>query len=391
MRKPQKPLSYQTLLAQAMGRIDPVTKAVTPPLHLSTTYLFDGDNGYASGFAYGRPDNATVREAEAVLKMLENGEEALLFSSGMAAATAVFMACDPGDHIVAPVGMYWALRGWLRTEARRWGLETSFADTSSPDAVKEAIRPGKTRLIWVETPSNPMLAIADIAAIADLAHNEGARLAVDSTLASPIHTRPLDFGADIVMHSASKILNGHTDVIAGALVTKEKDAVWERIEQHRKLQGAILGPFEAFLLMRGMRTLGLRAKAQAASAAILAQRLVTNRCISAVFYPGMPNHPGHDIAAKQMTDGFGHVLSVRLVGGPVHATASAATVSLWKRATSLGGVESLIEHRASVEGPDSPCPADLLRLSVGIEDVEDLFTDLDKAMRSGCPMISCMS
>ncbi len=368
-----------------MGAIDPVTKAVTPPIHLSTTYIRDEDNAYRSGYVYGRPDNATVREAEAVLAMLENGEEAFLFSSGMAAATAVFLSCDPGDHIVAPTVMYWSLRDWLRTEARRWGLETTFVDTADLEELKAAIRPGRTKLVWIETPSNPLWTVTNVAAAAELAHEAGARLAVDSTVASPIHMRALEFGADLVMHSASKILNGHSDVIAGALIAKTQDATWDRIAKIRKTQGAILGPFEAFLLMRGMRTLEVRAKAQSASAAVLAKRFIEHPCVSTVLYPGLETHPDHDIAARQMTDGFGSMMSLRVIGGPVHAIAAAAAVTLWKRATSLGGVESLIEHRASIEGPDSPCPHDLLRLSVGLEDAEDLYTDLDIALRSAAP------
>ena len=375
--------SKRSLAAQAMGAVDPVTKAVVPPIHVATTFIRDEDNAYSSGYAYGRPDNATVRQAEAVVAMLEDaGAGALLFSSGMAAATAVFQALDPGDHVVAPKVMYWALRKWLVTEAVRWGLEVDLVETDDLDALEAAMRPGKTKLVWVETPSNPLWTITDIAAAAGIAHAAGARLAVDSTAASPIHTRPLALGADLVMHAATKILNGHSDVIAGALAGARADAFWEMIAGVRRSQGAILGPFEAYLALRGMRTLPLRAAAQAKSAMMLAERLAAHPHVARVLFPGLPQHPGHDIAARQMEGGFGYMLSIQVTGGEAAAVATAARVGLWKRATSLGGVESLIEHRASVEGPDTPCPADLLRLSTGIEDVDDLYRDLDEALRA---------
>jgi cystathionine gamma-synthase len=369
-----------------MGHVDPITRAVVPPIHVATTFIRDEDNAYSSGFVYGRPDNATVREAEEVLAMLEDaGAGALLFSSGMAAATAVFQALDPGDHIVASKVMYWALRNWLMTEAVRWGLAVDFVETDEPDALQRAVVPGRTKLVWIETPSNPLWTITDIAAAARIAHGAGARLAVDSTTASPIHTRPLTLGADIVMHAATKVLNGHSDVVAGALAGARADEFWAKVVSIRRMQGAILGPFEAYLLMRGMRTLHLRAAAQARSALDLAQRLSAHPNVARVLYPGLPQHPGHDVAARQMENGFGYMLSVQVAGGEAAAIRTAAGVGLWKRATSLGGVESLIEHRASIEGPGTPCPPDLLRLSTGIEDVEDLYRDLDEALRSAHP------
>jgi cystathionine gamma-synthase len=372
--------SKRSLAAQAMGHVEPVTKAIVAPIHLATTYIRDEDNAYTSGFAYGRPDNATVREAEAVIAMLEDGPRALLFASGMAAATAAFQALDPGDHVVAPRVMYWALRNWLATEATRWGLKLDFVETDDLAALEASIRQGNTKLVWIETPSNPLWTVTDIAGAAEIAHRAGARLAVDSTAASPVHTRPLALGADIVMHAATKVLNGHSDAVAGALVTAREDDFWARIVNIRKNQGAILGPFEAYLLMRGMRTLHLRAAAQAASAQALAERLSAHPNIARVLYPGLPQHPGHDVAARQMAGGFGYMLSIQVAGGEGAAIATAARVRLWKRATSLGGVESLIEHRASVEGPGTPCPPDLLRLSTGIEDVQDLHRDLDEAL-----------
>jgi cystathionine gamma-synthase len=375
--------SKRSLAAQAMGDIDPITKAVVPPIHVATTYIRDPDNAYASGYAYGRPDNATVRQAEAVVAMLEEAEAgALLFASGMAAATAVFQALDPGDHVVAPKVMSWALRNWLATEAKRWGLAVDFVAVADLDALRDAVQPGRTKLVWIETPANPLWTVTDIAAAAEIAHAAGARLAVDSTVASPAHTRPLALGADLVMHAATKILNGHSDVIAGALAAARTDAFWERIARIRTNQGAILGPFEAYLLMRGLRTLPLRAAAQAQTALTLAERLSEHPHVARVLYPGLPTHSGHAVAARQMEGGFGSMLSIRAAGGEAAAIDAAARVELWKRATSLGGVESLIEHRASVEGPGSPCPPDLLRLSVGIEDPDDLLDDLDAALRA---------
>ena len=375
--------SKRSLTAQALGHVDPLTKAIVPPIHVATTYLRDEDNAYRSGYAYGRPDNATVREAEAVLAMLEEAQAgALLFSSGMAAATAVFQALDPGDHVVASKVMYWALRSWLGTEAPRWGIAVSFVESDNVEGLRAAVSPGRTKLVWIETPSNPLWTITDIAAAAEVAHAAGARLAVDSTAASPVQTRPLALGADIVMHAATKILNGHSDVVAGVLAGREPDAFWHKLVQIRTAQGAILGPFEAYLLTRGLRTLHLRAAAQARSALALAERLSDHPCVARVLYPGLPQHPGHELAARQMENGFGYMLSIQVTGGEGAAVATAARVRLWKRATSLGGVESLIEHRASVEGPGTPCPPDLLRLSTGIEDPDDLYADLDAALRA---------
>ncbi|MBX9934248.1 MAG: aminotransferase class V-fold PLP-dependent enzyme [Methylobacterium sp.] len=371
----------RSLAAQAMGRIDPATRAVVPPLHLSTTFLRDPDNGYASGYSYARPDNATVRECEAVIAMLEEAPAAMLFGSGMAAAAAVFGSLAPGDHIVVPQVMYWGLRRWLGTEAPLRGWEVEAVAMDDLDALRAAIKPGRTKLAWIETPGNPLWTITDIRAAAEIVHGAGARLAIDSTAASPIHTRPLSLGADIVMHSATKILNGHSDVVAGVLATARLDATWERIGSIRSGSGAILGPFEAYLLMRGLRTLHLRVAAQSTAAAELAQRFRRHPGILAVLYPGLPEDPGHAVAARQMEGGFGFMLSIRVRAGEDAAIATAARVRLWKRATSLGGVESLIEHRASVEGAGSPCPPDLLRLSVGIESVEDLYADLDAALR----------
>jgi cystathionine gamma-synthase len=375
-------LRPRTLAAQALGAVEPITKAVVPPVHVATTFIRDPDNQYRSGFGYGRPDNATVRQAEAVLAALEGADDAMLFGAGMAAAVALVLAHDPPAHIVAPAVMYWALRHWLVSEAPRYGYDVTLADMADLDAVRAAVRPGETRLVWIETPANPLWTITDVAAVADIAHAAGATLAIDSTVATPILTRPIGLGADIVMHSATKYLNGHSDVIAGALATARSDGRWARIKTIRTGHGAILGPFEAWLLLRGLRTLDVRVRAQAQTAMQLAGRLAQHGDVEGVLYPGLAQHPGHAVAARQMAGGFGGMLSIRVKGGERAAIAAAARVNVWKRATSLGGVESLIEHRASVEGPTSPCPPDLLRLSVGLEDAEDLYADLDRALRA---------
>ena len=372
----------RTLAAQALGRIDEPSRAVVPPIHVTSTYIRDEDNQYRSGNVYGRPDNATVRETEAIIAALESAEAAMVLGSGMSAATAVFLALSRGDHVVAPKVMYWALRNWLMTEGVRWGLNVDVVDTTDLDAMRTKIVPGATKLVWLETPANPLWTITDIAAVAKLAHAGGAIVAVDSTCATPMLTRPLEHGADIVMHSATKYLNGHSDVVAGALATSRPDALWERIRRNRTMLGQILGPLEAFLLIRGMRTLPLRVSTACASAMELAERLRGHKAVAEVLYPGLPDHPGHEIARRQMSGGFGGMLSIRVHGGESAAVTTAARVQLWKRATSLGGVESLIEHRASAEGAGTPCPPDLLRLSTGMEDPDDLFADLDAALRS---------
>jgi cystathionine gamma-synthase len=376
-----KTLAAASLAAQAMGWIDPMTKAVVPPIHMASTYQRDEDNGYSSGRVYARADNPTFDQAEATLAALEGGAKALIFSSGMSAASTCFLALSPGDHVVVPKVMYWALRNWLATFATHWGLKVDFIDAERTDAIAAAVRPGATRLVWLETPANPTWGVSDIAAAAEIAHKAGALLGVDSTVATPVLTRPIELGADIVMHSATKYLNGHSDIIAGALVGAQDDAYWAKLRAVRAQLGTILGQTEAWLLMRGMRTLFPRVQWTCRSAQMLAERFAAHPMVAEVLYPGLPSFAGHGVASKQMKGGFGGMLSVRVKGGERAAIATAARVELWKRATSLGGVESLIEHRASIEGPGTPCPPDLLRLSVGVEDGDDLFADLDQALK----------
>ena len=379
----------ESIAAQGLGWIDEATKALAPPLHPSTTFIRDPDNQYRTGHVYGRDHNVTFAQAEAVLTALEGGHASLVFASGMAAATAVFQALAPGDHVLVPEVMYWSLRNWLMTFATQWGLRVDFIDMTDIDAVRQALQPGRTRFVWLETPANPLWSIADIESVCELAHAAGASVAVDSTAATPVLTRPLDLGADLVMHSATKYLNGHSDVIAGTLTTREDSAQWQRVKALRAQLGGVLGPFEAWLLTRGMRTLFPRVRTACASAQKIAEHFTGHPRILEVLYPGLPGCPGHDVAAKQMRGGFGGMLSLRVragadgtVSGEAAAIATAAHVELWKRATSLGGVESLLEHRASIEGAGTPVPADLLRLSVGIEDTGDLIADLENALAS---------
>jgi cystathionine gamma-synthase len=369
-----------TAAAQALGKIDQRTKAISPPVHMTSTFERDADNLYRAGYGYARAENPAYDQPEALLARLEGGQAAMLFASGMAAATATFQVLSPGDHVIAPKVMYWSLRNWLLSHGVQWGLKVDIVDMTDLGALRHAMRPGETRLIWTETPANPLWDIVDVAAVAEIAHAAGARLAVDSTVATPVLTQPLSLGADLVMHSATKYLNGHSDLVAGALVTAKEDDAWDRLKTVRTQIGGILGSFEAWLLLRGMRTLFPRVRTANANAQFLAERLSRNPYVSHVLYPGLADFPGHAIAARQMKGGFGAMLSIRVRGGETAAIATASHVRVWKRATSLGGTESLVEHRASVEGPDTPCPRDLLRLSVGIEDADDLVHDLEAAL-----------
>lgn len=377
-----KELADETILAGGLGFMDDSYRGVIPGVYPSTTYERAEDNSYPSGKIYTRDHNPNYQQPEAVLAALEHGEQAMLFSSGMAAATSVIMALKPGDHIVVPKVIYWSFRSWLQTYASDWGIETTFVDNGDLSELKAAIKPGKTKLLWLETPANPTWVVDDIAAWADIAREVGARLAVDNTVATPLLCNPLDLGADIVMHSATKYLNGHSDVLAGALVTKVVDDHWHRMANIRASGGAVLGPFEAWLLMRGMRTLAVRVKQASNNALAFAKAIETHPKIHAVMYPGLESSAGHRIAKKQMKGAYGGMLSIRVRGGESAAIACAAKLAIFKRATSLGGIESLVEHRASVEGEGTPCPADLLRLSIGIEDVNDLINDMKQALEA---------
>src|SRR5579863_4008734 len=375
------PVSPQTLAAQALGESDPVSGGLAPVITPATNYERQPDGSYRQDRVYTRADNPTYELAEGLLAALEGADCACaLFASGMAAATAVFQCLLPGDHVLVSRVLYWGVRKWLAEFALTWGLDVEFTDTTDLGAVASALRPGRTRLVWVETPANPMWDITDLAAVCELAHTAGARVAADNTVATPVHTRPFEHGADLVVHSASKYLNGHGDVLAGAVLSARRDPFWERVRSWRRNTGAMPGPFEAWLLQRGMRTLFLRVHRSSDTALDIATRLAGHPALTAVLYPGLPDHPGHQIAERQMRGGFGGMLSIRVAGGADHARAVLGEVRVVKRATSLGGVESLIEHRRSSEGPSSPVPDDLLRLSCGIEDPADLIADLEAAL-----------
>jgi cystathionine gamma-synthase len=373
--------SPETLAAQAGHFLDGPTGGVVPPLQPSTTFARDAQYQLPGGTDYLRAHSPTWRLPEQLLCQLEGGAEALLFASGMAAAGAAIQAVSgPGKGVVASRAMYWGLRLWLEEHAARTGTRVTFVDASDPAALRAAVQAERPALVWVETPANPTLDVVDLAAAAHDAHAVGARLFVDSTVPTPVHTRPLELGADLVMHAATKSLNGHSDVLAGALVTARVDEVWEAIRHTRHLGGASLGPFEAWLLLRGMRTLFVRVERSSATALSLAGRLAAHPRVEKALYPGLASHPGHEVARRQMRGGFGGMLSFLVKGGAAEALAVANRCRVFIRATSLGGVESLVEHRATVEGARSLSPPGLLRLSIGLEAVEDLWGDLAQAL-----------
>jgi len=373
-------LRAETLAAQALGRVADPYRDIVPPIHVSTTYERAADGSYPGGRMYARADNPTFDTVEALCASLEHAHEALVFASGEAAAAAVFQSLRPGASILVPRNMYWGLRNWVVQFADTWQLALHVYDNDDNDDIATKVRSARPRLVWIETPANPTWDITDIAAVAELAREVGAVVAVDSTAATPLITRPLELGAGIVMHSATKYLNGHSDVVAGVLATARDDALWQRIKRERSGGGAILGPFEAWLLLRGMRTLHLRVAQACANAQAIAERFHGHRRLSHVLYPGLSTHPKHATAAAQMRGGFGGMMSMRLREGEAAAQAFTAKLRVFKRATSLGSVESLAEHRASVEGPGTQCPPDLVRLSIGVEHVDDLIDDLEQAL-----------
>jgi len=378
-------LHPESLAAQGLGRVATPFRDIVPPIHVSTTYERGADGAFPGGRIYSRADNPSYDPAEALIAALEGASSALLFASGQAAAATVFQALAPGACALVPRNMYWAFRKWLLEFAVPWGIAIEFYENASIDDLAAKTRARRPRLIWIETPANPTWDVTDIAAASALAREIGAIVAVDSTAATPMLTRPLGLGADLVMHSATKYLNGHSDVIAGALAAARDDEMWQRIRYLRGASGAVLGPMEAWLLLRGMRTLHLRVATACKSALAIASRFHGHPQLSHVLYPGLPSHPGHAAAVRQMHGGFGGMLSLRLKGGEAAAKAFTVKLAVFKRATSLGSVESLVEHRASVEGPGTLCPADLVRLSIGVEHVDDLIGDIGQALRTTGP------
>jgi cystathionine gamma-synthase len=370
-----------TICAQGGGAHDEATGGVAPAIQPSTTYLRGTDNELVTENFYSRYSAPNVRQAEAAIAQLEGAAEARLFSSGMAAALAVYRRLPPGSHVVATKRGYFSIVAWLAEQHERGALDVSFFDPRAPETLPRLVRKGETRLVWIETPVNPVYEVVDIAAAAEAAHGAGALLAVDSTAASPILQRPIEHGADIVHHSATKYLNGHSDVLAGVLAIRDANLpIWADIHEERKIGGAALGAFEAWLLLRGLRTLHLRVRAASENAMAISLKLQTHPAVERVTYPGLPNHMQHVIASKQMQGGFGGMLSFEVKGGAAGALGVISRLKLAKVATSLGGVETLIEHRRSIEGPQSDVPPGLLRLSVGVEHADDIWADIEQAL-----------
>jgi cystathionine gamma-synthase len=372
----------ETLAAQSRHGIDAATGAVIPSIHPSTTFARGADYKLPAGHEYSRDDNPTYRAPELLLAELEGGADARLFSSGMAAVTTAIQALvSPGERLVASRAMYHGLRTWLTEWCSRFQIDLAVVDATDPANLSAATKARQTSLVWIETPANPTWDVIDIASAAEIARAAGACLAVDSTVATPVHTRPITLGADLVMHSATKYLNGHGDVLAGALVTAREDERWAKVRHLRHFQGAIPSSFDAWLLGRGMRTLFVRVARASATANVLAQKLAEHPNVERVLYPGLASHPNHAVAARQMSGGFGAMLSILVRGDAARALEVAGRTELVLRATSLGGTESLIEHRATVEGAGSLAPKNLLRVSIGLESPDDLWGDLERALR----------
>ncbi|HEY7337179.1 MAG TPA: aminotransferase class I/II-fold pyridoxal phosphate-dependent enzyme [Bryobacteraceae bacterium] len=371
-------LKVETVAVHAGRRIDPSTGAVTPPIHLSTTFERGVDGEYPLGFSYSREGNPTRQALEECLAELEGGKEALVFSSGLAVATALIQGLEPGDHIIAPDDVYYGLRQVIGGVFAKWPLETSYVDMTDAAAVQAAVRPN-TRLVLVETPSNPLLKIADLAAVARVAREANAISVCDGTFTTPVLQRPLDWGIDMVWHSTTKYIGGHSDVTGGALIARHDNYLFERARKFQTLGGAAPSPFDCWLTLRGVSTLPWRMRAHCGNAQAIAEFLQRRPAVERVHYPGLPDRAGHEVATRQMPGGGG-MLSFEVRGGRDAAMNVAARVRLFTRATSLGGPHSLIEHRASIEGRDTRTPQNLLRASIGLENAGDLIADLEQAL-----------
>jgi cystathionine gamma-synthase len=370
-------MKIETLAVHAGHTIDLATGAVSLPIHLSTTFERDIEGTYSRGFMYTRNNNPNRQALEQGISVLEGGATAAAFASGTGASMSIFQALAPGDHVLAHVDAYYGTSRLLREIFRRWGLEISFVDMSDLRAVEKALR-SKTKLVWMETPSNPLLKIVDLAAVARIVHGAGAVCVCDNTWA-PTLQRPFDLGADLVLHSTTKYFGGHCDVLGGIVVFKTENDFCQRIRSIQYEGGAVPSPFDCWLVLRGMRTLPWRMRAHSENAMKVADFLSRHRKVACVYYPGLRSHPGHEIAAKQMSM-FSGMLSFEAKGGREAAMSVAAKTKIFTRATSLGGVESLIEHRASIEGAGTTSPEGLLRLSIGLENADDLIEDLNQAL-----------
>ena len=372
-------MRIETQAVHAGRRIDPATGAVTPPIHVSTTFERGTAGDYPLGFSYAREDNPTRRSLEECLAALEGGKEALAFSSGLAVVTALVQGLEPGDHIVAPADIYYGIRQVISGIFGKWPLETTYVDMTDPDAVRAVVRPG-TRLVIIETPSNPLMKITDLRAVAAIGRQANAISVCDGTFTTPVLQRPLDCGVDMVMHSTTKYIGGHSDLVGGALITRYDNYLFERARKSQRFGGATPSPFDCWLALRGASTLPWRMRAHSENALKIAGFLRCHAAVERVHYPGLAEHPGHKIAAGQMS-GFGGMLSFDVRGGREQAMAVAAAVRLFTRATSLGGPHSLIEHRASIEGRGTTTPQNLLRCSIGLEHPDDLIADLEQALQ----------
>jgi cystathionine gamma-synthase len=371
-------MHFETLAVHAGSSPDPVTGAVMPAVHLSTTFERAADGTFPSGYAYVRDGNPNRQALESALVRLEGGATAITFASGMAATMAVLQALSPGDHVVAPLDAYFGTAKLLGDHFVRWGLEVTFADLTDPAALRAALRPN-TRLVWTETPSNPTIAVTDLRAVVEIARAAGALTACDNTWATPFLQRPLELGVDLVMHSTTKYLSGHSDVMGGAVVVRETGPLGDRLRALQGTGGAVPSPFDCWLVLRGIRTLPWRMRAHCANAQTVAARLAAHPGVERVHYPGLASDPGHAVAQRQMA-APGGMLSFVVPGGRARAFEVAARLRLFTRATSLGGPESLVEHRASIEGEKTRAPEGLLRLSIGLEHSDDLVADLDQAL-----------
>jgi cystathionine gamma-synthase len=374
--------SAKTRIVQAGHFIDLQTGAIIPPVQPSTTFARKEDYELVGDYVYSRNGSPTVGHAEKLICDLEEGFETRLFASGMAAASALIETLSRGDRVSAPTIMYHGVKTWLLRQKQMRGIEIDFFEASDPRSLIASIHQGKTQLVWVETPVNPTWDVIDLAAAASAAHAAGAMLVVDSTCAPPVISKPLRHGADFVFHSATKYLNGHSDVTAGVLTAREPSTRWDDVNTALVGLGATLGAFEAFLLIRGLRTLFLRVEQASANAMALARALHKHPNLEGVLYPGLESHPQHKIAKAQMLGGFGGMMSILVRGDEAAVRSVAGRFKVFTPATSLGGVESLAEHRKSVEGPNSVVPANLIRFSVGIEDAADLIMDVEQALES---------
>jgi cystathionine gamma-synthase len=375
--KSKRKIRIETLAVHAGHAIDPATGAVSPPIHLSTTFERDAEGGYPHGYVYARSANPTRHALEQGLAALEGGQDAAAFGSGLAASSAILQALAPGDHVIAPIDVYHGMTKLLREVFVRWGLDVSFVDMTNIDEIYKTVRP-RTKLFWLETPSNPQLKITDIARIAEAAHAAGAICVSDNTWA-PVVQRPLELGADLVVHSTTKYLGGHSDVTGGAVIWKTEIGIANRVREIQGMTGAVPSPFDCWLVHRGMQTLPWRMRAHSENALKIAIWLSDHPRVETVHYPGLASHAGHEIAARQM-NAFSGMLSFEVKGGREAALGVAAKTAIFIRATSLGGVESLIEHRASIKGEDPRTPQGLLRLSIGLEHPDDLIEDLAQAL-----------